>query len=51
MFYRAVTQEIFLYGLETWVLLAAMEKNVEGSHTYFIRQITGKQARRIVDRA
>ena len=49
MFYRAVTQEIFLYGLETWVPLAEMEKNVEGAHTGFLRQITGNRARRIVD--
>ena len=50
MFYRAVSQVILLYGSETWFLSAAMEKKVEGEHTYFLRQITRKQARRIVDR-
>ena len=29
---------------------ASMEKNVEGSHMGFLRQIMGKRARRIVDR-
>ena len=50
MFYRLVSQVILIYGSETWVLSAAMEKKVEGAHTYFLRQITRKQARRIVDR-
>ena len=49
MFYRAVAQAILLYGTETWVLLAEIEKKIEGSHTGFIRHITGKQARWIVD--
>ena len=42
MFYRAVVQAILLYELETWVLLAAMEKKVEGVHTGFLQNITGK---------
>ena len=49
MFYRAVAQAIFLYGLETWVLSVAMEKKVEGAHTDFLRQIMGKRARWIID--
>ena len=49
MFYRVVVQEILLHGLETWVLLAEMERKVEGAHTDFLRQITGKQVRRLGD--
>ena len=30
MFYRAVVQAILMYGSEMWVLLATMEKKVEG---------------------
>ena len=37
MFYRAVVQAILLYGSETLVLSAAMEKKVEGAHTGFPR--------------
>ena len=41
-FYRAVVQAILLYGSETWVLLASMEKQIEGTHTDFLQMITGK---------
>ena len=50
MFYRAVVQAILLYGLDTWVLLEAMERKVEGTHTGFLRQITGKLVWRLLDR-
>ena len=50
MFYRAVLQSILLYGLKTWFYSAAMYKKTEGSHTGFLRHITGKQAWRMVDR-
>ena len=36
MFYSAVVQVILLYGLETWVLLLAMKKKLEGTHTEFL---------------
>ena len=49
MFYRMVVKAILLCDSEKWVFLVAMEKKVEGSHTGFLRQITGKQARRIGD--
>ena len=49
MFYRSVVQGILLYGLDMWVLSSAMQKKVEGSHTSFLRHITGKRAWRIVD--
>ena len=32
-FYRALMQEILLYGSETWVLLASMANRIEGTHT------------------
>ena len=44
MFYRAVIQALLIFGDETWVLLAAMEIKVKGTHTWFFRQITGTQA-------
>ena len=47
MFYRAVVQAILLYGLETWVLLAEMEKKIEGSHKGFLINIMGKRLWRI----
>ena len=49
MFYRVVVQAILLYGSFTWVIFAEMEKEVEGANTSFLRQITGKRARRIGD--
>ena len=49
MFYRAVVQAVLLYGSETLVLSAAMERKVEGAHTGFLQQITGKRARRLGD--
>ena len=42
-------QEILLYGLETWVILAAMERKLEGIHTEFLRYIIGKRGRRLSD--
>ena len=42
IFSRALVQAIILYGSETWVLFAKMEKKVEGVHTKFLRYITGK---------
>ena len=48
-FYRAVVQAIILYGLEAWVISVAMGRKIEGSHIVLVRQIMGKQARRIGD--
>ena len=48
-FYRAVVQAILLYGSETWVLLASMEKRIEGTHTELLRMITGKRAKQSGD--
>ena len=39
-----MVQAVLLFGLETWVLLAAMSKNLEGVHVGLLRQVTGKKA-------
>ena len=48
-FYRAVVQAILLYGSETWFLSASMAKRIEGTHTDFLRMITGKRAKKLED--
>ena len=48
-FYRAVVQAIILYGSETWVILASMEKKIEGTHTEFLKIITVKRSKRLGD--
>ena len=48
-FHRAVVQAIILYGSETWVFSASMANRVEGKHMEFLRLITGKIKRRLVD--
>ena len=47
--YREVVQAILLYRLETFVLSASMAKRIEGTHTEFLRMITGKRAKRLGD--
>ena len=42
-------QAILLYALETWVLLASMEKRIEGMHTEFLKIFRGKRAKRLGD--
>ena len=49
MFYRVVFHAILMYGLEIWVLSATTEKKVEGKHTGFLINITGKRALQIGD--
>ena len=50
MFYRVVLQAVGLFGLESWAVLAAMEKTVEGAHTGFLHQIMKKWTRQIKGR-
>ena len=50
MLYRSVTQAVLLFGSATWVLSAAMERTVEGTHIGFLRKITGKRAWREEER-
>ena len=45
-FYRTVVQAVFIFGEETWVLLAAMLKKLEGVHLVFLRPVIGKKKRR-----
>ena len=42
-------QEIILYGTETWVLLASLKNRIEGTHTEFLQEITGKRAKQLED--
>ena len=49
IFYRAVTQEVILFGLYTWFLLVEMERTVEGTHTGFLRHIMGERVQRKAD--
>ena len=35
-----------IFGAETWFLLAAMSRKLEGVHVCFLRQVMGKKAKR-----
>ena len=41
MFYWAVVQAVLILGAETWVLLAAVSRKLEGVHVGFLRQRDG----------
>ena len=45
VFYIDVTQAIFLFGLETWVLTARMEKALESFQSRVVQKIMGRQPR------
>ena len=45
----AVTQAVFLFGSETWVLTAQMEKALDIFQSRFARKIMGRQPRRRKD--
>ena len=49
IFYRAVVQAVLLFSSDAWVLLAAMERTVGGTHIRFMRQIMGKRMLRRAD--
>ena len=49
MFHRAAEQAVVCFGLETWILLAAVERRVEGAHTGFLRHIMGEQSQQIAE--
>ena len=49
MLYRAVALAVLIFGSETWVLSAEMDRKVEGTHTGFLKNIMRKRARRIAD--
>ena len=44
-FYIAVTQAVLLFGLETWVLTARMEKALDSFQSRVASKITGRQTR------
>ena len=45
-----MVQTILLYGSETWVLLASMNRKVEGVYTGILCRIKGKRAKQLRDR-
>ena len=45
MFYQTVVQAVLLFGVETWFLLAAIYRKLEGVHVGFLRQMTGQKAK------
>ena len=48
-FYIAVTQAVFLFGSEAWILTSRMEKALDSFHSRVARKITGRQPRRRKD--
>ena len=45
-FYTAVTQQVLLFGEETWVLTRKMELALDTFQGRFTRKLTGRQPRR-----
>ena len=45
-FYTAVTQQILLFGAETWVLTRKMESAMDAFQGRVARRLTGRQPRR-----
>ena len=43
-FYLLVVQAVRLFGSETWVLTVAMMQNPKGTHSDFLRPVTGNKA-------
>ena len=46
---RAVTQAVLLFGFETWVLTARMEKALDSFQSRVARKITGRKPRQRKD--
>ena len=49
MFYKAVVQQVLLFGAETWTVTPAMMKALEGFHHRAARRIAGMQPYRLVN--
>ena len=49
MLYRTVGQAVLLFGSGIWVLFEVMERKFKGTHTVFLRHISGKQAHQKAD--
>ena len=45
-FFKAVVQQVLLFGAETWVVTPRMERALSGFLHRATRRITGRQARR-----
>ena len=45
MLYRELVHTVLLFGAETWFLLAAISRNLEGVHVGFLRQGTDKKTK------
>ena len=45
-FYTAVTQQVLLYGVESWVLTKKMESSLDAFQGRVARRMTGRQPRR-----
>ena len=45
-FYIAVTQQVLLFGAETWVLTKNMESALDAFQSMVARKLTGRQPRR-----
>ena len=45
-FYKAVSQAVFLFGAETWVLTPRMERALDSFQYRVARQLSGRQPRR-----
>ena len=48
-FYIAVTQEVLLFGSETWVLTSRVENDIDSVQYRVARKITGRQRRQRKD--
>ena len=48
-FYIDVTQKVLLFGSETWVLTAQMEKALDTLQARVARKLTGRHSRREID--
>ena len=50
LFFGVVTQDVFLFGSESWALSDAMMREVEVTHKGFLIQINGKWSRHQANR-
>ena len=46
IFYTAVTQQVLLFGVETWVLTRKMESDLDAFQGRVARRLTGRKPRR-----
>ena len=51
IFYEAVVLPVLLFSSDSWVILEAMTKIVEGTQVGFLRKIQGKRSQRTTHKA